>query len=56
MNDLNANSLDVPFVVPATHRLRFTEDVFGADQEVLAALLESSGDRPARCSSGSTNN
>jgi 3-dehydroquinate synthase len=48
MHDLNAKSLDVPFVVPATHRLRFTDDVFGADQEVLAALLETSGDRPAR--------
>ena len=48
MHDLNANSIDIPFVVPATHRLRFTDDVFGADQEVLAALLETSGDRPAR--------
>src|ERR1700722_4636314 len=48
MNDANAKSLDVPFVVPATHRLRFTDDVFGCDQEVLAALLESSGERIAR--------
>lgn len=39
---------DIAFSIPAVHRLRFTRDVFGADQETLAALLEGSGDRPAR--------
>lgn len=42
------DSLDVPFSIPAVHRLRFTRDVFGPDQEVLAELLEPSGDAPAR--------
>ncbi len=41
-------SIDIPFSVPAVHRLRFTDDVFGEDAEVLAKLLEPSGDRPAR--------
>ncbi|MCG8585990.1 MAG: 3-dehydroquinate synthase [Pirellulales bacterium] len=41
-------SLDIPFSVPAVHRLRFTDDVFGDDTDVLADLLEPSGDRPAR--------
>ena len=41
-------SIDIPFAVPAVHRLRFTEDVFGEDAAVLAELLEQSGDRPAR--------
>jgi 3-dehydroquinate synthase len=44
----NEHSLDIPFSVPAVHRLRFTDDVFGAAAEVLAALLEPSGDKPAR--------
>ena len=39
---------DVDFNVAMTHRLRFTEDVFGSDAEVLASLLESSDERPAR--------
>jgi len=39
---------DIAFQVPFVHRLRFTEDVFGSDQEVLANLLEPSGDQPAR--------
>lgn len=40
--------MDVPFHVPFVHRLRFTEDVFGADAQVLLDLLESSGDRRPR--------
>ncbi|RUL86872.1 3-dehydroquinate synthase [Tautonia sociabilis] len=40
--------LDVPFSAPFVHRLRFTRDVLGAEPEVLAELLEPSGDRPAR--------
>ena len=41
---------DVPFSVPFTHRLRFTEDVFGndADQQVLADLLQPSANNQAR--------
>ena len=41
-------AIDVPFAVPFVHRLRFTADVLGRDQDVLADLLEPSGDRPAR--------
>ena len=29
------DELDVDFHVPCTHRLRFTNDVFGADADVL---------------------
>ena len=42
------NSVDVAFSVPQTHRLRFTRDVLGEDQNVLADLLETSEGRPAR--------
>ncbi len=45
---LNSGSLDVPFAVPFTHRLRFTNDVLGSEQNVLIDLLESSDDQPAR--------
>lgn len=38
--DNNPKSIDCPFSVPFVHRLRFTEDVFGADQQVLADVLE----------------
>jgi len=41
-------SLDVPFQVPFVHRLRVTNDIFGADQQVLAQLLEPSASAPAR--------
>ena len=47
MNDMNHN-LNVDFQVPFVHRLRFTKDVFGDDQAVLADLLESSDENPAR--------
>jgi 3-dehydroquinate synthase len=40
--------IDVPFVVPFMHRLRFTDDLFGADQKVLGDLLEPSPGQPAR--------
>jgi len=39
---------DVAFTVPFVHRLRFTQDVLGADQQVLADLLEPSGEERAR--------
>ena len=42
------NGLDVSFHVPFVHRLRFTRDVLGGDQQVLADLLEPSGNSPAR--------
>jgi 3-dehydroquinate synthase len=45
---LQSGSLDVPFNVPFTHRLRFTNDVLGADENVLIDLLESSDNQPAR--------
>jgi 3-dehydroquinate synthase len=40
--------IDRPFHVPLIHRLRFTQDVFDGDQQVLADVLEPSGDTPAR--------
>ena len=39
---------DVSFSVPFVHRLRFTDDVLGADRSVLAELLSPSGGGPAR--------
>ncbi len=36
------------FVGHFHHRLRFTDDVLGADQDVLLELLEPGGDRPAK--------
>lgn len=48
MSFADSSSLDVPFAVPFVHRLRFTRDVFEADADVLAALLEPSGSQPAR--------
>ena len=43
-----SDTLDVDFQVPFVHRLRFTSDLFGEDQSVLADLLESSDKNPAR--------
>jgi len=43
-----AHSLDIPFQVPYVHRLRFTQDVFGADVSTLRDLIEPSGDRLPR--------
>jgi len=40
--------VDVPFTVPCVHRLRFTDDVLGLDQDVLLELIEASGDRIPR--------
>ena len=47
MTDTNV-SFDVPFTVPFVHRLRFTSDVFGADSDVLADVLEPSEGQIAR--------
>lgn len=40
--------IDRPFHVPLVHRLRFTRDVFGCEQQILADVLEPSGAGPAR--------
>jgi 3-dehydroquinate synthase len=45
-NDLAGT--DVPFAPSFVHRLHFTRDVLGADRDVLARVLEPSGDRPAK--------
>ncbi len=39
---------EVRFAPTFTHRLHFTEDVLGREQDVFANVLEPSGDRPAR--------
>ena len=48
MTDRFESSLDICFSVPSVHRLRFTHDVFGADRQILAGLLEPSAAEPAR--------
>jgi len=48
MSDASETCLDLPFHVPFTHRLRFTHDVFGADEATLVALFEPSGERIPR--------
>lgn len=40
--------VDVSFAIAATHRLRFTQDVLGPQRDVLADVLEPSGEQPAR--------
>jgi 3-dehydroquinate synthase len=40
--------VDAPFAVSFPHRLRYTDDVLGADRAALVDLLEPSGDQPAR--------
>lgn len=44
----NDATQDVAFSVPFTLRLRFTNDAFGRDEQVLLKLLERSGDDPPR--------
>lgn len=46
-SDIN-KALNVPFSVSWDHRLRFTEDIFGADSAVLADLLQTSEERIPR--------
>lgn len=41
-------NIDIPFSVPLTHRLRFTDDVLAEEQQVLLDLIEPSGDRKPR--------
>jgi len=40
--------IDVPFQVPCVHRLRFTDDVLGLDQDILRDVLEPSGTQKPR--------
>ena len=40
MNGEQPKQVDVEFAVPFVHRMRFTQDVLGADGEVLLDLLE----------------
>lgn len=42
------STFDIDFQVPCVHRLRFTQDLFGKDQNVLLNLLESSGEQRPR--------
>lgn len=44
----DSRTIDIPFSVPFVHRLRFTQDVFGTDQDLLLNVLESSGDQLPR--------
>jgi 3-dehydroquinate synthase len=46
--DPHASPSEVRFHPSFVHRLYFTNDVLGPDQDVLARVLEPSGDRPAR--------
>ena len=39
---------DIEFSIPFVHRLRFTRDILGADENVLLELLEPSGELPPR--------
>jgi 3-dehydroquinate synthase len=39
---------DIEFSIPFVHRLRFTQDILGADENVLLELLEPSGELPPR--------
>ncbi|MFN9237068.1 MAG: 3-dehydroquinate synthase [Planctomyces sp.] len=48
MSPDTSKALNVPFSVSWEHRLRFTEDVFGADSAVLADLLQASEERIPR--------
>ena len=42
------DSLDVGFDVPFVRRLHFTQDVLGAELNVLVDLLQASGDERVR--------
>lgn len=43
-----ADHLDIEFSVPMVHRLRFTEDCFGSQFDIVARLLEHAPGTPAR--------
>ncbi|MGZ0168721.1 MAG: 3-dehydroquinate synthase [Planctomycetales bacterium] len=46
--DIDPRTIDIPFSVPFVHRLRFTDDVLGDDQNFLLDVLEPSGDQLPR--------
>lgn len=48
MTEAQQNALDIPFAVPFTHRLRFTHDALGADENVLVDLFEPSATQQPR--------
>ena len=41
-------AMDIPFSIPAMHRLRFTDDILGNDRDLLWELLQRSGSHPAK--------
>ena len=45
---MKPDSLDISFTVPFTHRVRFTDDVFGSDVHVLLDVLHALDAAPAR--------
>jgi 3-dehydroquinate synthase len=45
---IDPRTIDIPFSVPFVHRLRFTDDVLGDDQQILLDVLEPSGDQLPR--------
>ena len=46
--NIDPGIFDIPFSVPFVHRLRFTQDVLGNDQNILLNVLEPSGDKLPR--------
>lgn len=47
-DNIDPRTIDIPFSVPFVHRLRFTDDVLGDDQDLLLDVLEPSGDQLPR--------
>jgi 3-dehydroquinate synthase len=47
-DNIESRTIDIPFSVPFVHRLRFTDDVLGDDQQTLLDVLEPSGDQLPR--------
>ena len=45
---IEPGTIDIPFSVPFVHRLRFTDDVLGNEQDILLDVLEASGDQLPR--------
>jgi 3-dehydroquinate synthase len=45
---IDPRTINIPFSVPFVHRLRFTDDVLGDDQQILLDVLEPSGDQLPR--------
>ena len=45
---IEPGTIDIPFSVPFVHRLRFTDDVLGNEQDILLDVLKASGDQLPR--------